>query len=91
MEEFSKNIYRKWSVKVVFCDVFSLEPKEEIVTEINGTPESIIRYYAENTFNFGDSEEIPHDLMLTGYSVYFIEADKTAVIKRKEEGEVSCH
>ena len=90
MEEFKKNVYRKWSVKVVFCDVFSLEPKEEILTEINGTPESIIRYYAENTFNFGDSEEIPHDLMLTGYSVHFIEANKTAIIKRKEEESV-CH
>ena len=89
MEEFNKNVYRKWSVKVVFCDAFSLEPKEEIVTEINGTPESIIRYYGENTFNFGDSEEIPQDLMLTGYSVHFIEANKTALIRRKEED--VCH
>ncbi len=56
---------QKRNVRVVF------EDGNYIDTTINGTKKEIKDYYLNNYFNFGDTEETPHDIMLKGVKVEF--------------------
>ena len=50
-------------IEVIFSD------GRVVQTSFNGTPGEIIQYYIGKTFNFGDTEEHPEDLMLYGCNV----------------------
>ena len=44
----------------------------ELFTEINGTEEEILKYYINNIFNFGDTDDHPEDILLRGVAVEFL-------------------
>ena len=54
-------------VRVIFEDGNTLE------TNINGTNESIRKYYIGESFNFGDREEHPADKMVKAINVVFLD------------------
>ena len=53
------------SITVHFAD------GNKIHTEINGTEETIINYYLDKYFNFGDTETHPQDKMVKAVKVDF--------------------
>lgn len=42
---------------------------DSLITGFNGSLEIAKDYYLTNWFNFGDTDEIPYDLMVKGVSV----------------------
>ena len=55
------------SIRVTFADGNTIE------TNINGTNESIRRYYIGTEFQFGDTEEHPEDKLVIAVDVEFYE------------------
>lgn len=45
------------------------ENGDQINTGFNGTEDEARDYYLNNWFNFGDTDEIPNDIMVRGVSV----------------------
>ena len=72
-KDFFDNVFKRRSIKVFFTSDDG--QKTELFNDINGTPESIINYYGNNWFNFGDSEENPKDLMMVAEGIHFLDED----------------
>lgn len=53
-------------VRVTFVDGNVIE------TNINGTDPEILNYYLGQSFQFGDTEECPHDKLVAVASVQFL-------------------
>ena len=70
-EDFFNNVNKRRSVKVFFTNDDG--EKTELFTEINGTPEQVLNYYGNNSFNFGDSDENPKDLIVFAEKIIFLE------------------
>jgi hypothetical protein len=67
MQATASEFSRRRSVRVTFSNGATIE------TEINGTPESIRRYYSSGPFQFGDTDENPRDELASAINVEFLD------------------
>lgn len=69
----SMNNQTRYAIKVIFDNY------DTLITEINGTPETICDYYIGKTFNLGKGE---HDKMAQALQVFFWDGETFLLHKR---------